>query len=73
MRSENICLSITQNLAKMNILKDKVALVTGATSGIGREAAILFANEGAKVVVTGRRKDEGEELAALIRKGRRDR
>jgi NAD(P)-dependent dehydrogenase (short-subunit alcohol dehydrogenase family) len=52
----------------MNILKDKVALVTGATSGIGREAAILFANEGAKVVVTGRRKDEGEEVAALIRK-----
>src|SRR6201984_673923 len=52
----------------MNILKDKVALVTGATSGIGREAAILFASEGAKVVVAGRRKDEGEEVAALIRK-----
>jgi NAD(P)-dependent dehydrogenase (short-subunit alcohol dehydrogenase family) len=52
----------------MNTLKDKVALVTGATSGIGREAAILFANEGAKVVLAGRRKDEGEEVAALIRK-----
>ena len=52
----------------MNILKDKVALVTGATSGIGREAAILFGSEGAKVVVIGRRRDEGEEVAALIRK-----
>jgi NAD(P)-dependent dehydrogenase (short-subunit alcohol dehydrogenase family) len=52
----------------MNTLKDKVAIVTGATSGIGREAAILFASEGAKVVVAGRRSEEGDEVAALIRK-----
>ncbi len=35
----------------MNRLKDKVAFITGASTGIGRAAAILFANEGAKVVV----------------------
>lgn len=48
-------------------LEGKVAVVTGGTSGIGREAAILFANAGAKVVVAGRREREGEETAELIR------
>jgi NAD(P)-dependent dehydrogenase (short-subunit alcohol dehydrogenase family) len=42
----------------------KVALVTGALTGIGRAAAIAFAQEGAKVVVSGRREKEGQELAA---------
>lgn len=44
----------------------KVALVTGGTSGIGRETAILFAKEGAKVVVAGRRESEGRETVDLI-------
>ncbi|HLO88373.1 MAG TPA: SDR family oxidoreductase [Nostocaceae cyanobacterium] len=44
----------------------KVALVTGATSGIGRATAIAFARKGAKVVVAGRRIKEGEETVALI-------
>ncbi len=44
----------------------KVALVTGGTSGIGRAAAIAFAKEGVKVVVTGRREKEGLESVELI-------
>jgi NAD(P)-dependent dehydrogenase (short-subunit alcohol dehydrogenase family) len=48
-------------------LAGKVALVTGGTSGIGRDTAVLFAKEGAKVVVTGRREAEGKETLEMIR------
>jgi NAD(P)-dependent dehydrogenase (short-subunit alcohol dehydrogenase family) len=50
----------------MNRFKGKIALVTGATSGIGRATALAFAREGAKVVVAGRREKEGEETLHLI-------
>jgi NAD(P)-dependent dehydrogenase (short-subunit alcohol dehydrogenase family) len=51
----------------MNRLVGKTAFVAGATSGIGRAAAELFATEGARVVVAGRRTAEGEEVVNGIR------
>lgn len=52
----------------MNRLKDKVAIITGATSGMGRETAKLFAEEGAKVVITGRNEKRAKEVVDDIKK-----
>ncbi len=46
--------------------QDKVILVTGGNSGIGRATALKFADEGARVVIAARREDLGRETVAEI-------
>src|SRR5271167_4449071 len=48
--------------------ENKIVLITGGTTGIGRATAIAFAKEGATVVVSGRRKAEGAETVTHVEK-----
>jgi NAD(P)-dependent dehydrogenase (short-subunit alcohol dehydrogenase family) len=48
-------------------MSNPVVLITGALTGIGRAAAVAFAKKGAKVVVSGRRDEVGQELAKELR------
>lgn len=49
-------------------MNTQVALITGGLTGIGRATALAFAKEGAQVVVSGRRDEEGQKLVSEIRK-----
>ena len=48
--------------AKNGLVENKVVVITGALSGIGRGSALAFARKGAKIVISGRREKEGENL-----------
>lgn len=52
----------------MGMVKNKVALITGSGSGIGRATAILFSKEGASVVVSDVNVEGGKETVAMIEK-----
>jgi NAD(P)-dependent dehydrogenase (short-subunit alcohol dehydrogenase family) len=53
----------------MKSLENKVAIITGAASGIGKAAALLFANEGAKVVISDIQEDLGKSVVNEIKVG----
>jgi 3-hydroxybutyrate dehydrogenase len=50
-------------------LKDKVAFITGAASGIGKEIALVYANEGAKIVIADLNKEAADATAAELKAG----
>ena len=50
----------------MDRLKNKIAVVTGATSGIGEATALMYVKEGAKVVLVGRNEEKGAALLKQI-------
>ena len=47
-------------------MSSPVVLITGALTGIGHAAAVMFAQEGARMVVSGRRDKQGQELVAEL-------
>jgi NAD(P)-dependent dehydrogenase (short-subunit alcohol dehydrogenase family) len=55
----------------MGRLADRIALVTGGTSGIGRASAERIAGEGGRVIVVGRNVETGEAIAARLGNGSR--
>ena len=49
-------------------MKNKVVLITGALTGIGRATALAFAEEGARIVISGRHEEEGQDLVGELGK-----
>jgi NAD(P)-dependent dehydrogenase (short-subunit alcohol dehydrogenase family) len=59
-------LSKDKQISRRTEMATPVVLITGALTGIGRATAIIFAQEGANIVVSGRRDQQGEELVAEL-------
>src|SRR5258705_2275486 len=58
----------TINTKGRKFMRSQVVLITGALTGIGRATAFAFAKEGARIVISGRREEEGKKLVAELRK-----
>ena len=56
----------------MNLLTDRIAVITGGTSGIGEAAVELFVKRGAKVLFTGRNADAGKKIMTRLSAGEAD-
>jgi NAD(P)-dependent dehydrogenase (short-subunit alcohol dehydrogenase family) len=54
--------------SRRSVMKNPVVLITGALTGIGRAAALAFAKDGARLVVSGRREAEGKALEGELRR-----
>jgi NAD(P)-dependent dehydrogenase (short-subunit alcohol dehydrogenase family) len=67
LRTESTDMAIKFTLRR-SLMNTPVVLITGALTGIGRATALAFASEGALIVVSGRRDEEGKKLVAEIRK-----
>src|SRR5258705_11470266 len=58
----------TINTKGRKFMASQVVLITGALTGIGRATALAFAKEGARIVISGRREEEGQNLVGELRK-----
>jgi NAD(P)-dependent dehydrogenase (short-subunit alcohol dehydrogenase family) len=66
-RNSVINAKVTPEVAMEKLLEGKVALITGASSGMGRASALEFSNLGAKVIVADYVADGGERTTAVIK------
>src|SRR6202521_1094701 len=55
-------------IERLVFMKNKVVLITGALTGIGRATALAFAQEGARIVISGRHDEEGQKLVGELGK-----